>query len=88
MASQINTVLDAEHIAKLAYIQRETQEDEIETIKQAITFYYQHLQEQKHDPVFLLKQSSFIGCADGDPNLSTSYKQELKKILNKKHGYR
>jgi len=88
MASQINAVLDAEHLAKLAYIQQETQEDEIETIKQAIAFYYQHLQEQKHDPVFLLKQSGFIGCAEGNPNLSTTYKQELKKILNKKHDHR
>ncbi|TYQ26563.1 CopG family transcriptional regulator [Pseudanabaena sp. UWO310] len=81
MAAQINAVLDDEHTAKLAYIQQQTQESEIETIKQAIAFYYQYLQEQKRDPTFLLKQSGFIGCGDGDRNLSTNYKAALKTIL-------
>lgn len=36
----------------------------------------------------LLKQSGFIGCADGDPNLSINYKRTLKIILNKKHDHR
>lgn len=88
MAAQINAVLDDEHTAKLAYIQQQTQESEIETIKHAIAFYYQYLQDQKRDPAFLLKQSGFIGCGDGDPNLSTNYKATLKTILNKKHDHR
>ncbi len=55
---------------------------------ETVVSYYQNLQEQKQDPVFLLKQSGFIGCADGDPNLSTNYKKTLKTILNKKHDHR
>jgi len=88
MSAQINAVLDDEYTAKLAYIQQQTQESEIETIKQAIAFYYQYLQEQKRDPAFLLKQSGFIGCGDGDPDLSTNYKATLKTILDKKHDHR
>ena len=88
MAAQINAVLDDEHIAKLAYIQKQTQASVIETIKHAIAFYYQYLQEQKRDPAFLLKRSGFIGCGDGDPNLSTNYKATLKTILDKKHDHR
>ena len=38
MAAQINAVLDDEHTAKLAYIQQQTKESEIETIKHAIAF--------------------------------------------------
>jgi antitoxin ParD1/3/4 len=49
---------------------------------------YQNLQNQKQDPAFLLKQSGFIGCADGDPNLSTNYKKTLKTILNRKYDHR
>lgn len=48
----------------------------------------QDLQNQQQDPAFILKQSGFIGCADGDPNLSTNYKRTLKIILNKKHDHR
>ncbi len=88
MAAQINAVLDDEHTAKLAYIQQQTQASEIETIKHAIAFYYQYLQEQKRDPAFLLKQSGFIGCGSSDPNLSTNYKATLKTILDKKHDHR
>ena len=77
----INAVLDDEHIAKLAYIQQQTKESEIETIKHAIAFYYQYLQEQKRDPAFLLKQSGFIGCGDGDRNLST---EKLSILVNNK----
>jgi hypothetical protein len=93
MATQINAVLEDEYVIKLAYIQQQTQKDEVDTIKQAIAFYYQYLQEQnvqkqRRDPAFLLKQSGFIGCADGDPNLSTNYKKTLKTILDKKHDCR
>lgn len=55
---------------------------------ESVVSYYQNRQEQKQDPAFLLKQSGFIGCADGDPNLSTNYKRTLKTILNKKHDHR
>lgn len=88
MTTQINAILDDEHVTKLAYIQQQTKVNEIETIKYAISFYYQYLQDQKRDPAFLLKQSGFIGCADGDPNLSTNYKKTLKTILNRKHDHR
>ena len=81
MAAQINAVLDDEHTAKLAYIQQQTKESEIEIIKYAIAFYYQYLQEQKRDPAFLLKQSGFIGCGDGDRNLST---EKLSILVNNK----
>jgi hypothetical protein len=80
MAAQINAVLDDEHTAKLAYIQKQTKESEIETIKHAIAFYYQYLQEQKRDPASLLKQSGFIGCGDGDRNLSTEKYRHNSKI--------
>ena len=88
MTAQINAILDDEHIAKLAYIQQQTTENEVETIKHAIAFYYQYLQQQRQDPAFLLKQSGFIGCADGDPNLSANYKATLKTILDKKYDHR
>ncbi|PZU95369.1 MAG: CopG family transcriptional regulator [Pseudanabaena sp.] len=82
MAAQINAVLDDEHTAKLAYIQQQTKESEIETIKHAIAFYYQYLQEKKRDPAFLLKQSGFIGCGSSDRNLSTNYKATLRTIFD------
>ena len=41
------------------------------------------------NPLKLLLESDFIGCADSDETrLSQTYKNELTAILEKKYGYR
>ncbi len=41
------------------------------------------------NPLKLLLESDFIGCADSDETcLSQTYKNELTEILEKKYGYR
>jgi hypothetical protein len=44
-------------------------------------------QEVAQNPLKELLNSNFIGCFEGDPNLSTNYKTEFGKILNEKYDH-
>jgi hypothetical protein len=39
---------------------------------------------QSGEPLAILKNAGFIGCADGPADLSTSYKAELVQSLRRK----
>jgi hypothetical protein len=42
---------------------------------------YQKIQQPENDPLALLKKSDFIACGESDPDLSSTYKTQLKTIL-------
>jgi len=80
--------LDEEYTQKLAYIQQETDQDTVEVIKSSIDLHYQQLQQQKTDPLAKLKQSKFIGCFKGEPDLAANSQSILRSMLPEKYDHR
>ena len=81
---QIEIQLDEERARKLAYIQQQTQQDMTEVLQQAIDQYYQQIQPPAADPLAKLKESKFIGCFKGSPDLSTHSKTYFHNIMQEK----
>jgi hypothetical protein len=77
----LDTSLDQIVLDKINIIQQQTNQDIKQILQTAIDLYYQKIQQPENDPLALLKQSEFIGCGESDPDLSSTYKTQLKTIL-------
>jgi hypothetical protein len=77
----LDTSLDQIVLDKINIIQQQTNQDIKQILQTAINLYYQKIQQPENDPLALLKQSEFIGCGESDPDLSSTYKTQLKTIL-------
>ena len=84
---QINAQLDTECLQKLDLMAKTAHTSESEIIRQALDFYFKTKFTQGRTPT-TLKDSSFVGCGEADPDLSENYKAELTAGLEVKHDYR
>jgi hypothetical protein len=89
---QIEIQLDEERSKKLAYIQQQTQQNTVELIDSlidsAIDQYYQEIYPPgEADSLAKLRQSKFIGCFQGSPDLSNHSKAILQDILQEKFSH-
>ena len=73
--------LDPRFIDQVKTIQKQTNQDINQIIQTAIDIYYQQITTQETDPLAALKQSEFIGCGESDPDLSSTYKSQLKTLF-------
>ncbi|NEO26407.1 MAG: hypothetical protein F6K03_05775 [Kamptonema sp. SIO4C4] len=80
--------LTPEQREKLAYIQQHTQQDITTLLNQMINDQYNQLQMSQGDPLKTLKDSGFIGCGEGDPNLSVHYQEILNQEWSNSNDYR
>lgn len=78
----INTSLDQSILEQIETIKKETHQDIKQIIQTAIELYYQQIQKPENDPLAILKQSKFIGCGESVADLSSTYKTQLKTILD------
>lgn len=85
---RINARLDEVHSKKLEYLQDATQGGVSDVIKQAIDLFYQKVRAERSNASAMLRRAGFIGCGEASADLSETYKEELKKITERKHGYR
>ncbi|CCI01204.1 hypothetical protein [Microcystis aeruginosa] len=69
--------LSQEQREKLAYIQQHSNQDITTLLNQVIEQQYTKLHPRNSDPLKVLKESGFIGCGQGSPDLSTNYKTIL-----------
>ncbi len=79
----IDTSLDQIVVDKINIIQQQTNQDIKQIIQTAIDLYDQKIQQPENYPLALLKQSDFIACGKSDHDLSSTYKTQLKTILEK-----
>lgn len=85
---QIHAELDSVSADKLAYIQQQThQQDMNELIKSAIDLYYQTLRLPSQTPLETLMQTGFIGCGSAEPDLSVNYKVLLQADFQHKYDH-
>ncbi|HBK24012.1 MAG TPA: hypothetical protein DDZ60_16400 [Planktothrix sp. UBA10369] len=84
--------LEDEQVQKLEYIQQQTNQDAAtllnRTLIEAINTYYQQIQVSNPDPLAQLRQSKFIGCFNGDPDLAANSKANFQAIMNEKYDPR
>jgi len=84
--------LEDEQAHKLKYIQQQTNQDPAtllnRTLTQAIDTYYQQIRSSQPDPLAQLRQSKFIGCFSGDPDLATNSEERFQAIMNEKYDPR
>jgi hypothetical protein len=86
---RVNARLDSDRASKFNYIRHRTNQGASDIMKAAIDLYYEKLhKELPVKPLQLLRDSGLIGCAEGDSDLSVSYKQYLTEILDEKYGHR
>lgn len=85
---RINARLDQAHDKQLTYLCKATKSSVTEVVKHSIELYYEEIQKTLVQDNSRLLKSGFIGCASGEPNLSSRYKELLHKSLSNKYGYR
>lgn len=86
--SRINARLEPEYMHKLEVLKNQQHTSITQVLKQAIDEYYaSHVSASAIQREALLN-SGFIGCVDGEMDLSESYKTHLSDSLGAKHDYR
>jgi hypothetical protein len=84
--------LEDEQVRKLEYIQQRTNRDAAtvlnRSLAEAIDAYYQQIQPPNIDPLTQLRQSKFIGCFKGEPDLAANSEANFKAIMNEKYDCR
>jgi len=84
--------LEDEQIRKLEYIQQQTDQDAATVLTRSlievIDAYYQQIQSPNIDPLTKLRQSKFIGCFQGKPDLAANSEANFQAIMNEKYDCR
>lgn len=82
---RINARLDERSEAKLAFLEKETGLSVSEIVRRAIDSYYSRFRNENSDPSMALTLAGFVGCGEASADLSSDYKNELKRWAAK-HG--
>ena len=85
---RIEAMLDDEQARKLEYLRTVTGSTLSDVVKTAIEHYHAEVAAAPVRAADALIQTGFIGCSEGDPDLSASYKQHLPDSDGSKHGHR
>jgi len=85
MSSRINARVDDELARKLEELSRATGKSASTIIKAALEAYIESARVSGEvRPKLALERSGFIGCANGEPGLSQTYKQSLAHSMSSK----
>lgn len=85
---RINARLDDNLAYKLDYLVHAECMSVSNVVKESISRYYEEVRAPQAVAQEILGRNGFIGCAEGEADLSVSYKQALAETLSAKHGDR
>ena len=83
MSRRINARIDEELARKLEELGKLTGKSASAILKLALDAYYARVRGAPGHAKQALRAADFVGCADGDPELSASYKDALSGWGNK-----
>lgn len=86
--TRVNARLPEDDAKKLAYLAKTERKSVSEIIRTAIQRYYSETKSTEAAAAGMLFKTGFVGCAEGDGGLSTTYKRHIVDYLRKKHGHR
>jgi hypothetical protein len=82
--ARLNARIDAALGEKLEYLKRRTKMSVTEVVKRSVECYYEEVRRGAGATKAILEESGFVGCAEGDSELSTDYKKSLVASLARK----
>ena len=82
---RINARLDRESAMKVDYLTQTTGGNLTSVVKEAIGHYYTEVRRSQVSPADILLEEGFVGCSDGEPDLSSRYKDQLSTSLATKY---
>lgn len=85
MTTRLNARIAAPLARKLAALRRVTRQTTTEVVVTALERYVEAVDRERR-PYQVLAEGGLIGCAEGPPDLSTRYKEELSRSLASKVG--
>jgi len=85
---RVNARLDADAAEKLATLAKDDGMSVSDVLRIAIDRYYEQSRAAHAVATGALERNGFVGCAEGDSDLSTTYKHHLTDSLRRKHGDR
>jgi len=85
---RINARLDPDHEEKLQYLARTTRRNYSDVVKEALDLYYAKARGEAESSLAVLRESGFVGVAEGPEDLAANYKAYLTEDLSAKHGHR
>lgn len=87
MTVRLNARIDEALAAKLERLRRRTHMTTTEIVRASVELYYERFQEQEAGQAHrILDNAGFVGCGEGEPALSTTYKERLADSLSSKAG--
>jgi hypothetical protein len=78
--TRINARLPSDLARKISYLQQRTRKSATEVLHESIELLYASVREQE-SPASILDSTGFVGCAEGAPELSSTYKTALLASL-------
>ncbi|MGH6931378.1 MAG: ribbon-helix-helix domain-containing protein [Dongiaceae bacterium] len=86
--ARVNARLPLEDARKLNRLAKAEGKSVSDIVRKALRRYYTDASAAHGSAADNFKRNKFIGCVSGDPDLSASYKKELRRTVAAKHGYR
>jgi len=86
MTNRLNARLDDDLAMKLDQLCQQTNKSITEVVRASIELYYERFQEKLRSSAQGFDESGFIGCGDGEDDLSSTYKTDLGESLSQKTG--
>jgi hypothetical protein len=84
MTTRLNARLDGTLARKLEFLKRRTRKTVTEIVREAIERYYEQTRGEHGQARHVFDDTGFIGCGEGDADLSSAYKRELADLVEKK----
>ncbi len=81
---RINARLPADVARKVTYLERQRNLSTTQVLLESIEHYYLAMTEAQGAAADRLERAGFVGCAAGPADLSTTYKADLARSLEKK----
>ena len=77
----IHTDLDDGLAEKIDYLLKTTQLALADILKNSVNLYYEFTRTSPADRLKGFEESGFIGCGEGDADLSVNYKNDLRDLI-------
>ena len=81
---RINARLDKELAQKVSLVRKRTSRSLSQVVKESLTRYCDEELRESGQPLSILRSAGFVGCADGPEDLSSGYKKDLTRSLDRK----
>lgn len=81
---RINARLEAQLASKVGVLCRHTRKTTSAIVRESLELYFEKTREAETRAFDILKGTGFVACTPGDPDLSTTYKDQLLESLEGK----